>query len=101
LRGRVGYFLLPRAARSAHAASMPSPTTNQRPLGQAAGDAPGLPQLLRVPQVAQQLALSRSRVEQLVAAGEIRSLRIGRSRRIPIEALMEFIEARLGEASRP
>lgn len=52
--------------------------------------------LLSVPEAANALSLSRSKVYELMAAGEIRSVKIGTSRRIPRLALHEYI-ARLEE----
>jgi excisionase family DNA binding protein len=37
------------------------------------------------------LGISRSRMYELMAAGEIRSVKIGRSRRIPRQALLDYI----------
>ena len=48
--------------------------------------------LLSIPEVAHRLDLGRSLVYRLVMSGEIRSLKIGRARRIPLEALHSFIE---------
>jgi|APSaa5957512535_1039671.scaffolds.fasta_scaffold44439_1 excisionase family DNA binding protein len=47
--------------------------------------------LLTVEEAALQLSLSRSTVYELLANGEIRSLKIGRCRRIPQNALAEFV----------
>jgi excisionase family DNA binding protein len=47
--------------------------------------------LLTVEEAALQLSLSRSTVYELLASGEIRSLKIGRCRRIPQNALAEFV----------
>lgn len=47
--------------------------------------------LLTVEGAALQLSLSRSTVYELLASGEIRSLKIGRCRRIPQNALAEFV----------
>lgn len=49
--------------------------------------------LLTVNEVAQQLGLSRSKAYQLVSRGEIRSLTIGRNRRVSPTALAEFVNA--------
>jgi excisionase family DNA binding protein len=40
------------------------------------------------------LGISRSKLYQFIAAGEIRSIRIGRLRKIPVAAIDEFIAAR-------
>ncbi len=47
--------------------------------------------LLRPEEAADYLALSRARVYELMAAGEIESILIGRSRRIPLAALDDFV----------
>jgi excisionase family DNA binding protein len=39
------------------------------------------------------LGIGRTRVYELMAAGDLRSVKIGRSRRIPVEALTAFISA--------
>ena len=48
--------------------------------------------LLTIDLAAQELSLSRSKVYELLAAGEIRSVRIGRSRRIPRQYLIDYID---------
>lgn len=53
--------------------------------------------LLTIPEVAQRLSLGRSFVYQLVMRGEIRSIKVGRARRVPVTALDQFIAARMGE----
>jgi DNA binding domain, excisionase family len=47
--------------------------------------------LLKVKDVAGTLSLGRSQVYKLIATGELRSITIGRSRRIPRQALAEFL----------
>jgi excisionase family DNA binding protein len=47
--------------------------------------------LLTVPEAAQALAISRSKLYELIAAGLVRSVRIDGSRRVPIEALETYI----------
>lgn len=42
---------------------------------------------------AQKLSVSRSVVYELLAGGRLESIRIGRSRRIPVRALEAFISA--------
>ena len=51
--------------------------------------------LLTVPEVARRLGLGRSMVYTLVASDQIKSIKIGRARRIPAIALSEFIAMRL------
>lgn len=51
--------------------------------------------LLTVPEAAEALAISRSKLYELIAAGLVRSVRIDGSRRIPVEALESYIAALL------
>ena len=54
------------------------------------------PRLLTVPQVARALGVSRSLVYVEMAAGNLRSLRVGRgARRIPADSLRAYVDARL------
>jgi excisionase family DNA binding protein len=56
--------------------------------------------LYRVEDAAREvLQLGRTRVYELVASGQIRSIAIGRARRIPESALQEFIDRQLAEQS--
>ncbi|MHB8294518.1 MAG: helix-turn-helix domain-containing protein [Acidimicrobiales bacterium] len=53
-----------------------------------------IPHLLLTPEAAAgALSIGRSRVYELMASGELRSIRIGRSRRIPVAALEELIDS--------
>ncbi len=54
------------------------------------------PRLLRVEEIAERLAISKSMAWKLIAYGEIRSLRIGRAVRVRPEDL----EAYIGSAAR-
>ena len=56
--------------------------------------------LVSIPDAAAQLAISRSKAYQLVAAGELRVVRIGRSARIRREDLTAWIDTQL-ESSEP
>ncbi|MEV6159451.1 helix-turn-helix domain-containing protein [Nonomuraea sp. NPDC052129] len=47
--------------------------------------------LLTVPEAAEALAISRSKLYQLMASGAVASLRIDGSRRIPVAALTNYI----------
>jgi excisionase family DNA binding protein len=53
--------------------------------------------LLTVPEAAEALAISRSKLYELLAAGLVRSVRIAGSRRVPIEALETYIVALLDQ----
>lgn len=59
------------------------------------------PVLLTVEDAAQALALGRTKVYELVESGALRSVKIGRSRRIPVQALGEFVDAIHSGESRP
>jgi len=48
--------------------------------------------LLTIEDAAQRLAMGRSRFYELMQAGEIESVRIGRSRRIPVDALKDYVD---------
>lgn len=71
------------------------PQISQRNLGEESQTESKL--LLTVPEVAQRLSLGRSFVYQLVMKGEIRSIKVGRARRIPVTALEQFIATRMEE----
>lgn len=49
------------------------------------------PLLLRVDEAAEALALSRTKVYELMASGELESVNFGRCRRIPMDALRSLI----------
>jgi excisionase family DNA binding protein len=53
--------------------------------------------LLTVPEAAEALAISRSKLYELLATGAVASIRIDGSRRIPLLALETYIAARLKE----
>ena len=52
--------------------------------------------LLTVPEAAAALAISRSKLYELLAAGVVRSVRIDGSRRVPVEALEAYVAVLLG-----
>jgi len=56
------------------------------------------PTLLRPPEVARQLGLGRSKVYELLRAGELRSVRVGRARRIPAAEVAAFVARLQSEA---
>lgn len=56
------------------------------------------PALLTVEQVAQRLHLSRSKAWELVSSGELPSITIGRSRRVSVASLQQWIKEK--ESSR-
>jgi len=53
--------------------------------------------LLTVPEAATMLAISRSKLYELMASGMVRSVRIDGSRRVPVEALEAFVSGLLSE----
>jgi excisionase family DNA binding protein len=48
--------------------------------------------LLRVPEVAKALGLSRTKVYELIAAGELPVIRLGRAVRVSVTALQKWVE---------
>jgi excisionase family DNA binding protein len=54
---------------------------------------PKEPMLLTLKETAVALRLGRSKLYELIAAGKLRSVKVGGSRRIPATALAEFVEA--------
>lgn len=57
-----------------------------------AGDVPRL--LLRVDEAVTATGISRAKLWQMIGTGELPSVKIGRSRRIPVEALRRWIAER-------
>jgi len=43
-------------------------------------------------EVAQQLGVGLTMAKSLIASGELRSVKIGRARRVPADALYEFVQ---------
>jgi excisionase family DNA binding protein len=66
-------------------------TTIRRPTREARHEALGPPLLYRVEDAAELLDLSRTKVYELCASGQLTSVKIGKSRRIPAQALEAFI----------
>ena len=50
-----------------------------------------MPMTLRVEELMPILGIGRNTAYQLIRSGQIRSVRIGRQIRIPLEALLEFL----------
>jgi excisionase family DNA binding protein len=61
------------------------------------GPAPVSRILLTVEEAAEAMSLGRSFVYELVMCNHIRSVKIGRKRRIPVFALHEFVSRQLAE----
>lgn len=57
------------------------------------------PMMLTAEQAARELGIGRTRVFALIAAGDIRSVKIGASRRIPRTEVARYIEQLLAAAS--
>ena len=55
--------------------------------------------LLTVPEAAKALAISRSKLYELLASGAVRSIRIDGARRIPLSALNDYVNALMEEAA--
>jgi excisionase family DNA binding protein len=68
-----------------------------------AGDVTSLRLLLTPEEAADRLALSRTTIYELIRKGELRSVKVGRARRIPAGALDDFVNGLLpdpdGESS--
>ena len=63
------------------------------------GPARDIEPLISVARVASMLDLSRRTIEELVASGELPSLKIGKRRLVHPDDLREFIDARRGARS--
>lgn len=57
------------------------------------------PLLLTVNEVCSRLHLGRCTVYNLIASGKLRSFKVGKARRIPSEALAEYIARELGDSA--
>lgn len=60
-----------------------------------ASEEPPLRLLLTIPEAAASLGVSRSLVYELIHIGTIATIRIGRSRRVPVTELHDFISRQL------
>lgn len=56
--------------------------------------------LLRPSEAAETIGIGRSKVYELLASGELPSIKIGNSLRVPVDALRAWIERQLGERTR-
>ncbi|MEV4430783.1 helix-turn-helix domain-containing protein [Streptomyces sp. NPDC049602] len=56
-------------------------------------------ELLTVPEVMARLKLGRSTVYDLIRSRRLVSITIGRSRRVPADAVRDFIDNQIGEAA--
>lgn len=57
--------------------------------------------LLKPEEAAEMLSIGRSKVYELIGTGELASVRIGTSRRVPTDALVEFVSRLQGPAAEP
>jgi excisionase family DNA binding protein len=67
-------------------------------------DAPPQPdpparRLVTVKVAAYLLSMGRSKTCELIASGELESVKIGRSRRIPVQAIQDYVESLRGASS--
>lgn len=60
---------------------------------------PDLQLLVTVPQAAQALKVGRSVVYELLLTGDIASIKIGRSRRVVLASLLDFIARQLSSSA--
>ena len=56
----------------------------------------GAPQrlLLRIPEVAETLGIGRTKIYEMVATGELPTIRVGRAVRISVSTLQKWVEER-------
>jgi excisionase family DNA binding protein len=47
--------------------------------------------LLKIPEVLERLAISQTKLYELLSSGELRSVKVGRARRVPSDELDRFI----------
>jgi len=57
------------------------------------------PMLLTIPEAAEQLRIGRTLIYELISAGELEVVHIGRASRVPLEALRDFVAARRTQAA--
>ena len=55
--------------------------------------------LLTVVEAARRLGIGRSSLYRLLDAGQIRSIHVGRSHRIPVDALVEFVNQQMAPSA--
>jgi len=79
-------------ARTRQVASSAAEVHNSQPDWSAPHDGHGQRLLLTVSEAAQQLGIGRSLLYELLADGQVESIHVGRLRRIPIDALADFID---------
>jgi excisionase family DNA binding protein len=77
-----------------------TPRPGDRSIRQSETALPVMPLLLTVKQAADLLGMGRSTVYELIDAGELRSVKRGASRRIPLKAIHEYIDSLLADNER-
>lgn len=55
--------------------------------------------LLSIPEAGQVLHLGETKIKQLVMRGELPSVKIGKSRRIPATAISSYVDRLIGESA--
>jgi excisionase family DNA binding protein len=85
--------------RTRQVAANAAPVQPQQDDWSAPHDMRGQRLLLTVSEAAQQLGIGRSLLYELLADGQLESIHVGRLRRIPIDALADFIDRQ--RSSRP
>ena len=50
--------------------------------------------LLRIPEVAETLGIGRTKIDEMIATGELPTIRVGRAIRISVSTLQKWIEER-------
>ncbi|MFF6933584.1 MULTISPECIES: helix-turn-helix domain-containing protein [unclassified Streptomyces] len=58
-----------------------------------------IPEALTVPEVMHALRLSRSKVYDLIRSRQLPSFTVGRARRIPVDAVREYMRNQMKEAA--
>ncbi len=54
--------------------------------------------LLKIEEAAHALSLGRSKTYELIQRGQLRTVKIGRSTRVPVDAVREFVERQAADA---
>ena len=57
------------------------------------------PILLTIPEAARLLSIGRTMAYELISAGELEVVHIGRAARVPVEAVREYVDRRRAETA--
>jgi excisionase family DNA binding protein len=76
-------------------------STDISPHGGSAANTTDVRVVLTIEEAAGRLGIGRTTMYALVMAGEVRSVTIGRLRRVPVQCLDEYIAALLGQPPQP